>query len=155
MSVSRIELSFLLRQVYEAKSEDALDVGVSFKLDLVDRDVEVEGEQEALDQMVTNLVDNAIKYTQADGNVILRLRTLGRMAVIEVEDSGIGIPEEEQQRIFERFYRVDRARSREQGGTGLGLAIVKHVAQSHKGSVMVTSQVNKGSVFTVRLPLAS
>ncbi len=155
MSVTRIDLAYLLRDVYRAKSEDATDTGVSLKLDVPEKSVEVEGEQEALDQMVTNLVDNAIKYTQADGLVSLRLRTLGRMAVIEVEDSGIGIPEEEQQRIFERFYRVDRARSREQGGTGLGLAIVKHIAQSHKGSVMVTSQPNKGSAFTVRLPLVS
>ncbi|XOV88702.1 MAG: ATP-binding protein [Pseudomonadota bacterium] len=155
MSVSRIDLAWLLRDVYRAKSEDATDAGVTLKVDVPDKPVEVEGEQEALDQMVTNLVDNAIKYTQADGRVSLRLRTLGRMAVIEVEDTGIGIPEEEQQRIFERFYRVDRARSREQGGTGLGLAIVKHIAQSHRGSVTVTSQPNKGSVFTVRLPMVS
>ncbi len=154
MSVTQIDLSFLLREVYNAKNEDAMDAGVALKLDILDKEVEVEGEQEALYQMVTNLVDNAIKYTQGDGDVTMRLRTLGRMAVIEVEDTGIGIAEEEQQRIFERFYRVDRARSREQGGTGLGLAIVKHIAQSHKGSVMVTSQINKGSVFTVRLPLS-
>lgn len=155
MSVARIDLAFLLREVYTDKKEDAIDTGVTLNLDIVDKEVEVEGEQEALYQMVSNLVDNAIKYTQGDGTVTVRLRTLGRMAVIEVEDTGIGIAEEEQQRIFERFYRVDRARSREQGGTGLGLAIVKHIAQSHKGSVMVTSQINKGSVFTVRLPLTA
>lgn len=155
MSVSRIDLSFLLRQVFNSKKDDAADAGVLFSLDASGDEIEVEGELEALDQMVTNLVDNAIKYTEADGKVVLRLRVLGRMAVIEVEDSGIGIPEVEQQRIFERFYRVDRARSREQGGTGLGLAIVKHVAQSHKGSVMVASEPNKGSLFTVRLPLAA
>ena len=155
MSIARIDLGFLLRQVFKAKSEDAADVSVELCLEVNDTDIAVEGESEALDQMVNNLVDNAIKYTPSGGKVILRLSRLGHMAVIEVEDTGIGIPEEEQQRIFERFYRVDRARSRDQGGTGLGLAIVKHVAQSHKGSVMVVSEVNKGSTFTVRLPLAS
>jgi two-component system phosphate regulon sensor histidine kinase PhoR len=155
MAITNVDLAFLLRQVYQAKNDDASDAGVALRLDILDKDIEVEGEPEALDQLVTNLVDNAIKYTSADGMVILRLRTLGRMAVIEVEDTGIGIPEDEQQRIFERFYRVDRARSREQGGTGLGLAIVKHIAQSHKGSVAVTSQPNRGSVFSIRLPLPS
>ncbi len=155
MSVSQIDLAFLIRKVHADKSEDAIDAGVMLELDIIDKEVEVAGEQEALYQMLSNLVDNAIKYTQADGVVRVRLRTLSRMAVIEVEDTGIGIAEDEQQRIFERFYRVDRARSREQGGTGLGLSIVKHIAQSHRGSVMVTSQVNKGSVFTVRLPLSS
>ncbi|MDZ7686517.1 MAG: ATP-binding protein [Gammaproteobacteria bacterium] len=155
MSVTQIDLAFLLREVYSAKNDDAIDAGITLTLDIIDKEVEVEGEQEALYQMVMNLVDNAIKYTQVDGEVTLRLRTLGRMAVVEVEDTGIGIAEQEQQRIFERFYRVDRARSREQGGTGLGLAIVKHIAWSHKGSVMVTSQIDKGSLFSVRLPLSA
>ena len=155
MSVTQIDLAFLLREVFDDKNEDAIDAGVTLRLDITNKEVAVEGEQEALYQMVSNLVDNAIKYTQGDGEVTLRLRTLGRMAVVEVEDTGIGIAEEEQQRIFERFYRVDRARSRDQGGTGLGLAIVKHIAQSHKGSVMVNSQINKGSVFTVRLPISA
>jgi len=155
MSVSRLELSFLLDQVYQAHLDDAEAAGVSLRLDVPDKPIEVDGESEALEQMVTNLVDNAIKYSKSEGLVVLRLRTLGQMAVIEVEDNGIGIPDGELQRIFERFYRVDRARSREKGGTGLGLSIVKHIAQSHRGSVMVESHPGKGSVFTVRLPLAS
>lgn len=154
MSVSRIDLVFLLRQVYQARLDDATEAGITLGLDIPDKSIEVDGEQEALEQMVMNLVDNAIKYSRTAGNVMIRLRTLGQMALIEVEDNGIGIPADEQQRIFERFYRVDRARSREKGGTGLGLAIVKHIAQSHKGSVTVESHVNKGSVFAVRLPLA-
>ena len=75
--------------------------------------------------------------------------------MIEVEDNGIGIPEDERQRIFERFYRVDRGRSREQGGTGLGLSIVKHIAQSHNGSVDLIGEVDKGSTFRVSIPLAT
>lgn len=155
MSVTRIDLGFLLRQIYQARYDDATELGIDLQIDLPEKMIEVDGEQEALEQMVMNLVDNAIKYSRTDGEVVLRLRILGQMAVIEVEDNGIGIPLDEQQRIFERFYRVDRARSREKGGTGLGLAIVKHIAQSHKGSVMLESQMNKGSVFSVRLPLAS
>ena len=103
--------------------------------------------------MVVNLVDNAFKYTPAGGVVTLRLYTLGQMGVVEVEDNGIGIPEDERQRIFERFYRVDRGRSRKQGGTGLGLSIVKHIVQSHHGSVDLVSEVDKGSTFRVSIPL--
>ena len=154
MTVSRVDLPFLLRQVYQTHMDDAERAGVTLQLDLPEKSIEVDGEAEALEQMTVNLVDNAIKYSRSGGTVILRLRVLGHMAVIEVQDDGIGIPPGEQQRIFERFYRVDRARSREKGGTGLGLSIVKHIAQSHKGSVAVDSQVNKGSVFSVRLPIA-
>lgn len=155
MTVARVDLGFLLRQVYKTHADDAERAGLTLRLDVPDKRIEVDGESEALEQMTVNLVDNAIKYSRPDGMVVMRLRTLGQMAVIEVQDNGIGIPQDEQQRIFERFYRVDRARSREKGGTGLGLSIVKHIAQSHKGSVMLDSHLNKGSVFSVRLPLAS
>ena len=112
------------------------------------------GETEAIDQLLTNLVDNAIKYTGEGGKVTVHLKSVGQMASIEVEDSGIGISPEETARIFERFYRVDRARSRDVGGTGLGLAIVKHIAQAHNGTVSVHSQLGKGTIFTVQIPLA-
>ena len=112
------------------------------------------GETEAIDQLLTNLVDNAIKYTGAGGKVTVHLRRVGQMASIEVEDTGIGISRGETTRIFERFYRIDRARSRDVGGTGLGLAIVKHIALAHNGNVSVDSLLDKGSTFTVQLPLA-
>lgn len=150
-----VDLGVLLRQVYESEMEDAKVYGKEFVLDICDEAVEVEGEEQALNQMVSNLVDNAFKYSGDNGRVILRLRKPGGMAVIEVEDDGTGIPAEEQQRIFERFYRVDRGRSRELGGTGLGLSIVKHIAQSHGGSVSVDSTVGKGTLFAVKIPLAS
>jgi len=150
-----IDLVSLLQQVFKAKSEDAVDSGVMMDIDVPKVPVTVKGERGALDQMVSNLLENAIKYSrQIDGHVHLRLVVQAGVASIEVEDDGIGIPAEEQQRIFERFYRVDRARSREQGGTGLGLSIVKHVAQSHRGSVSVTSKADEGSIFVVRLPIA-
>lgn len=155
LAFSRVDLSELMQHQYEVLGMEAASSGVTLKIDLPGDAVAVEGEREALEQMLANLVENAIKYNKDDGEVRMRLRTQGQMAVIEVQDDGIGIPEEEQERIFERFYRVDRARSREQGGTGLGLSIVKHIARSHKGNVTVSSKPNEGSVFTVRLPLAS
>lgn len=155
MPVSTVNLGDLLRHIHESDQDDAHSHNVQFLLDLCEDAVEVEGEQEALNQMIVNLVDNALKYSGDNGRVILRLRKLGGMAVIEVEDHGAGIPPEEQQRIFERFYRVDRARSRELGGTGLGLSIVKHIARAHGGSVRVDSTVGKGALFAVKIPLAA
>ena len=106
-----------------------------------------------VEQAITNLVDNAIRYSSRDTRVTVRgLRRDGTVAV-EVIDTGIGIAREHRQRIFERFYRVDAARSRDSGGTGLGLAIVKHIAQAHAGEVTVRSTPGRGSTFTVRLPV--
>ena len=149
-----IDLNNLLERVYASKLEDADMAQVSFRRSLPGAPLFVSGEQEALHQMVVNLVDNAIKYSRGAGEVELHLAVLGSLAVIEVSDNGIGIPASEQERIFERFYRVDRARSREKGGTGLGLSIVKHIAQIHGGSVRVESEPDVGSRFIVMLPLA-
>ena len=113
----------------------------------------VKADREGLREILDNLLDNAIKYTPDGGNVSVIWRSNGSMAQIAVRDSGIGIRSEDQERIFERFYRVDKARSRELGGTGLGLSIVKHLAQSMNGTVAVESEVGKGSVFTVELPV--
>jgi two-component system phosphate regulon sensor histidine kinase PhoR len=108
-----------------------------------------------LRQVLANLIDNAIKYGRADGTVTLRGRAMGGARVeISVSDDGPGIPAEARERIFERFYRVDKARSREQGGTGLGLAIVKNVVQAHGGEVRVESASGKGTEFFITLPTA-
>ena len=112
----------------------------------------VAGDPDYLERAVSNLIDNAIKYTPEGGKVRVSARAAGDEVVIEVVDSGIGIPPEDLPRIFERFYRVDKSRSREMGGTGLGLSIVKHVVQVHGGVVDVESEVGKGSTFRVRLP---
>lgn len=150
---SAFNLVSLANQVFKAKSEDALDVGVTMELGLPGYPIEIEGDRGGFEQMISNLLDNAIKYTRVgDGQVALRVTTVGEIALIEVEDNGIGIADKEQRRIFERFYRIDRARSRDKGGTGLGLSIVKHVAQSHKGSVSVASQEGQGTTFSVRIP---
>jgi len=120
----------------------------------LDPDVVVMGDRDQLEQVVINLVDNAVKYTQPGGSIQVHLETEGPLAVLRVADTGIGIMAEHLPRIFERFYRVDKARSRQSGGTGLGLSIVKHIVESHGGSVQVESVYTQGSTFTVRLPLA-
>jgi two-component system, OmpR family, phosphate regulon sensor histidine kinase PhoR len=115
----------------------------------------VSAERAAVEQMVSNLVDNAIKYTPAGGRVTVRAEARGGRVRILVEDSGPGIPPEHHARLFERFYRVDDARSRDAGGTGLGLAIVKHLALANGGDVSVESDVGKGSRFIIALPQAA
>lgn len=111
-------------------------------------------EKSLLEQAVVNLIDNAINYSDEKKTVWIKGEVSGGEAVISVRDEGIGIPQEHIERIFERFYRVDKARSRKLGGTGLGLSIVKHIVLAHKGRVSVESAVGKGSTFTVALPLA-
>ena len=108
---------------------------------------------QAISQLVDNLIDNAIKYTENGGTVSVKLEKENNTAKFTVEDSGIGINPQDQQRIFERFYRVDKARSRELGGTGLGLSIVKNIAEEHDGNVTVASNPGMGSTFTITLPL--
>jgi two-component system phosphate regulon sensor histidine kinase PhoR len=128
---------------------------LELRLSLPDAPVVVSGEAESLRQAVDNLLGNAIRYTPEQGEVKVSLVARGNEAVLTVQDTGIGIEARHIDRIFERFYRVDKARSRELGGTGLGLAIVKHVVLSHGGTVTVQSQPGQGSTFSVRLPLAA
>ena len=118
----------------------------------LDDETMVLADEEAIRQIVDNLVDNAIKYTPEGGSVSVICHSDRNLATIEVADTGIGIPRSDLPRIFERFYRVDKARSRELGGTGLGLSIVKHLMQSIGGQIDVTSRVGSGSRFTVHLP---
>lgn len=112
----------------------------------------VRGNSQRLEQVFTNLLENAIKYTPKGGRVIARVRLTPKEVLVDVEDSGMGIPTASLPRIFERFYRVDRSRSRDMGGTGLGLAIVKHVVRAHGGTVSVKSEEGQGTSFTVSLP---
>jgi two-component system sensor histidine kinase SenX3 len=103
---------------------------------------------------VRNILDNAIRYTAEDGSIVVTVAVDGAVALVTVSDSGEGVPTRDNERIFERFYRVDSARSRATGGTGLGLSIVKHVAEGHGGSVSLDSELGVGSTFTIRLPVA-
>jgi len=111
------------------------------------------GDPDLFKQMLINLVDNAVKYSGEGSEVVISTRMEDGSGIISVSDNGIGIPKEHLERLFERFYRVDAARSREQGGTGLGLAIVKHIVLRFKGTIDVDSEPGRGSTFTVKLPL--
>lgn len=146
---SKVELGLLLSDV----AERARPVAEERDIELVVRntDLVVEADASQLGMAVKNLVDNAIRYSER-GKVEISAFPNGRWVTISVSDDGIGIPSEEIPRIFERFYRVDKARSRATGGTGLGLAIVRHVTENHGGRVEVSSELGAGSIFTLVLP---
>jgi two-component system phosphate regulon sensor histidine kinase PhoR len=146
-----VDLAGLARLASEVIGPAAAERGVVVEVSTAEP-VTIPGDADALERLLLNLLDNAVKYNGAGGTVWLAIRRDGDQVVVEVRDTGIGIPAEHLPRIFERFYRVDRARSREGGGTGLGLAIVKHVAQLHGGRVEVESEPGKGSTFRVLLP---
>jgi signal transduction histidine kinase len=115
-------------------------------------DFTISGDRDRLEQVFVNLIDNAIKYTKEDGRIKVLLTQAGDSVTITVEDNGIGIPKEDVERVFERFYRVDKAHSRELGGTGLGLSIAKHIVMAHNGKIRIESEVNKGTKVFVTLP---
>jgi signal transduction histidine kinase len=117
------------------------------------RPISLRGDDEMLKRMLLNLLDNAVKYTPRGGNVTIAMTTQNGDARIIVSDTGIGIPAADQARIFDRFYRVDKARSRALGGAGLGLSIARWIVAGHGGSLSVESVVGRGSSFTVELPL--
>lgn len=127
--------------------------GITLAIDaLPSPPIQVNGNFKRLEQVFTNLIDNAIKYTPTGGRVDVRIRAGDRDVTIDVADTGIGIPAHSLQRVFERFYRVDKGRSRDMGGTGLGLAIVKHATRAHGGRVSVRSEEGHGTTFSVVLP---
>jgi len=126
--------------------------GVRLLCDKVDGGIQVQGNELQLEQVFVNLLDNAVKFNRPNGEVRVEAGSTGGAAQITISDTGIGIPSEDLPRVFERFYRVDKARSREMGGTGLGLSIVKHVIEQMGGTVTVTSQVGQGSRFTLTVP---
>ncbi len=132
---------------------DQKGIGLAFESSA--SDVEVSGDEALLRRAVFNLLDNAIKYTEPGGRVRVRVRAEGAWARVEVEDTGIGISPLDRERIFERFYRVDRARSRPEGGAGLGLSIVRWVVAAHGGRLEVASELGRGSAFAILLPGAS
>jgi signal transduction histidine kinase len=150
---SRLRLDELAREETARCEERAHENGLAITLK-ANGPAPVSGSERDLGLLVRNLVENAIQYSRPGGSVDVRIFRENGWAVLEVRDSGIGIPSKDRARIFERFYRVDRARSRATGGTGLGLAIVKHVVENHSGTVSIDSELGRGTTFTVRLPLA-
>ncbi|HYV03174.1 MAG TPA: ATP-binding protein, partial [Blastocatellia bacterium] len=154
MTRERFDLNELVADTADQMRLLAEDKQISLKC-TVAGPVEVEGDKGRVKQVVVNLVDNAIKYTGEGGKVEISVSPNNGNAVLEVADSGVGIPSEAIAHVFERFYRVDRARSRQMGGSGLGLSIVKSICTAHQGRVRVESNEGKGSRFTVELPLAN
>jgi heavy metal sensor kinase len=150
---ARFDLAPLAASTTEQMSLLAEDKGVSVACN-VQGNVSVEGDRARIKQVVVNLLDNAIKYTPSGGSINLNVHAQERTAVIEVADTGMGIPASALPHIFERFFRVDKARSRDAGGAGLGLAIVKSICLAHGGQVSVESSEGHGSRFKVELPLA-
>ncbi len=145
-----VELHTMVQDVCASLAAKASAHDVSLKNEVAP-EVVVHADVRRLEQMLTNLVDNAIKFSREHGAVTISYESGDRDKIL-VHDNGEGIPAQHLERLFERFYRVDRARSREMGGTGLGLAIVKHLALLHGGEVTVTSELGKGSTFTIHLP---
>ena len=133
--------------LYETQAHDK---GITIALEC--KDTFVKGNSSLLVQAVSNLIDNAIKYSEERSSISVKALQKGTSVIIEVKDNGCGIPQEHISRIFERFYRVDKGRSRDLGGTGLGLAILKHIVLAHGGHISVESKPGKGSTFTITLP---
>ncbi|MFQ5737268.1 MAG: sensor histidine kinase [Thermodesulfobacteriota bacterium] len=148
---SALDLRDLVLCTAKGFEKQANDKGISLCTQIPEGLPKVSGDRDRLEQVVVNLLDNAIKYTPSGGNVNVRAAVEGPDVVVEVTDTGIGIPPDDISRIFERFYRVDKARSRDLGGTGLGLAIVKHIMQIHNGSLNVRSDPGRGSSFSFSL----
>jgi two-component system phosphate regulon sensor histidine kinase PhoR len=140
-------------KVLRALEAQALDKKIELALETPDGEVWARAELRALEHVIVNLVDNGIKYTPTGGRVVVRASKRDALAILEVEDTGQGIGAEHLPRIFERFYRVDAGRARQQGGSGLGLAIVKHLVLKMEGEITVQSRMGKGTTFRVELPL--
>ena len=149
----QVHLDALVREETSRLKGAATDAGLTVDVDAAIVPV-VRGSTRDLSLLVRNLLDNAIRYTKGAGTVVASVSAKDGAVVLRVSDTGAGIPSKELSRVFERFYRVDRARSRETGGTGLGLAIVRHVAENHGGTVTVESELGLGTTFEVRLPAA-
>ena len=142
----------VFKEVYEMINYIAKDKNINISYNFEDEKIVVEAYGDYIKQLFLNLIDNAVKYTPPGGEVTINQYTKYDEIVIEIIDNGIGIPKEDIDKIFQRFYRVDKARSRSVGGTGLGLAITKHIVNSLKGRICVESEFQKGSKFIVKLP---
>lgn len=151
LKIANIDLKTLIQDTLETMGPEINKKNIEILYYL--NPVYAEVDEDRIKQVIINLLNNALTYTPENGTIIIRLDEFGKDKVkIEVEDTGIGIPSKNLSRIFERFYRVDKARSRESGGTGLGLAIVKHIIESHGGNIQVESEVGKGTKFKILLP---
>jgi len=154
MNAQRVNLREQAQRVVEDLRARAGERQVTVE-NLLAAELWAQADADRLQQVLFNLIENAIKYGRSEGRVVLGAKAIpGGMIRVWVQDDGPGIPPEARERVFERFFRVDKARSRETGGTGLGLSIVKHIVQAHGGKVWVESEVGQGSTFYLTLPQA-
>lgn len=152
-SKEQVDMMKVINDTLSLLREKARKKSISLESDLPVSLPLIEANKDQMSRLMINLVDNAIKYTPRCGKVKVRSYNEGEKLILEVEDNGMGIPEKDLPRIFERFYRVDKARNRKLGGTGLGLSIIKHIIEEHQGQISVESKVGEGSKFIVELPL--
>ena len=151
LKLEHLPLRPFINDIFTALSHRAEEHDVSLR-NHVHQELAIAADRRRIEQILVNLIDNAIKFNRPGGQVEVIAETVGEATAITVRDTGVGIPPEHLARVFERFYRVDKARSREAGGTGLGLAIVKHLARAHGGEAEVASELGRGSEFTIKLP---
>lgn len=152
MSLDKVSIYQVFKEVYEMTIYMANSKNIKLDYYFDDKKIEILSNRDYIKQIFLNLVDNAIKYTPENKKIEVYVKKENENITIKVIDEGVGIPKEDINRIFERFYRVDKARSRDVGGTGLGLAITKHIVKSLDGTIVVNSELNKGSEFIVTIP---
>jgi signal transduction histidine kinase len=151
MELKYFDLRKLVDVIVHRVAPIAMQKKLAMKIS-ADREVKIFADEHRIDRAITNLVDNAIKYTD-NGSVEVEVRHNNKYAIVRVRDTGVGIPEASRAHVFDRFYRVDKARSRAKGGTGLGLSLVNDIVKAHGGYITLDSELGVGSTFTVYLPL--
>ena len=152
VTFSMVRMYPLMKEVFDSLEPIAADYQV--KLHGECEPVTIEASAKQLRELIMNLTSNAIMYNHPDGNVWVKILKVNSDLVIKISDDGMGISLEDQKRGFERFYRVDKGRSKKMGGTGLGLSIVKHIVEFYKGSIQLESRPGEGSTFTITIPFA-
>jgi two-component system phosphate regulon sensor histidine kinase PhoR len=153
LEIRRVSVAELIESCLETAQHRAREKDIRISVKLPAGLPDIAGDRRRLAEILQNLLDNATQYTLAGGQITLSAEARDAEAIFTVSDTGIGIPKTDQPRIFERFYRVDAARSREAGGTGLGLAIAKHLVEVHGGRIWVDSEVGQGSQFHFSIPV--
>ena len=153
MEMSPIPVKLIVQNIASAMLIEARGQGLTLETKLEEPLPLILADRNRMEQVIANIVSNAIKYNRPGGTVTLSAFSQEDKVVIKVQDTGIGIPQEDIPRLFERFYRVDKARSRERGGTGLGLAIAKEIVEQHQGTIGVESQLDAGTTVTITLPV--
>ena len=154
LRLAELPVKMIVANIASAMMIEAKNQGLTLETTFQDPLPNILADQARMEQVIANVISNAVKYNRPGGRVEISAQAEGQMVAIRVKDTGIGIPQEDIPRLFERFYRVDKARSRERGGTGLGLAIAKEIVEQHNGTIQVESQLDQGTTITIRIPAA-